>query len=105
GIDPVEVEARMRGGANSAALETRWIQQDLQSVADLRGLDLRNEAHLQQALDVVNDAHDRIAAGLGIDDAIERRTMLSETGTDTIPDYEARFPGGDTRLADEISDE
>ena len=61
GIDPVEVEARMRVGANSAALETRWTQQDVQNVAEMRGLDLRDEAQMQQAFEVVDAAHNRIA--------------------------------------------
>lgn len=73
GIDPVEVEARMRLGANSAALETRWVQQDLQSVADLRGLNLRDEAQLEQAIAVVDTAYDRVAADYGVDDAIYQR--------------------------------
>ena len=103
GIDPVEVEARMRVGANSAALETRWTQQDVQNVAEMRGLDLRDEAQMQQALEVVDAAHNRIAQDYGIDDAIERRAASAEAGTDAIADYEARFPDGDTRMADEIS--
>lgn len=103
GIDPVEVEARMRVGANSAALEARWTQQDVQYVAEMRGLDLRDEAQMQLALEVVNAAHNRIAQDYGIDDAIERRAASAEAGTDAIADYEARFPDGDTRLADEIS--
>lgn len=103
GIDPVEVEARMRVGANSAALETRWTQQDVQNVAEMRGLDLRDEAQMQQALEVVDAAHNRIAQDYGIDDAIERRAASVEAGTDAIADYEARFPDGDTRMADEIS--
>ncbi|MBM3606308.1 MAG: hypothetical protein FJX25_16765 [Alphaproteobacteria bacterium] len=73
GIDPVEVEARMRVAANSAALEARWVQQDLQNVADLRGLDLRDEAQLQQAIAVVDAAYDRVAADYGVDDAIYQR--------------------------------
>ena len=73
GIDPVEVEARMRVAANSAALETRWVQQDLQAVADLRGLDLRDEAQLEQAIAVVDAAYDRVAADYGVDDAIHQR--------------------------------
>lgn len=73
GIDPVEVEARMRVAANSAALETRWVQQDLQAVADLRGLDLRDDAQLQQAIAVVDTAYDRVAADYGVDDAIYQR--------------------------------
>lgn len=103
GIDPVEVEARMRVGANSAALETRWTQQDVQNVAEMRGLDLRDEAQMQQALEVVDAAHNRIAQDYGIDDAIERRAASAEAETDAIADYEARFPDGDTRMADEIS--
>lgn len=103
GIDPVEVEARMRVGANSAALETRWTQQDVQNVAEMRGLDLRDEAQMQQALEVVDAAHNRIAQDYGIDDAIERRASSAEAGTDAIADYEARFPDGDTRMADDIS--
>lgn len=73
GIDPVEVEARMRVAANSAALEARWVQQDLQAVADLRGLDLRDEAQLEQAIAVVDAAYDRVAADYGVDDAIHQR--------------------------------
>jgi type IV secretion system T-DNA border endonuclease VirD2 len=73
GIDPVEVEARMRVAANSAALETRWVQQDLQAVADLRGLNLRDEAQLEQAIAVVDTAYDRVAADYGVDDAIYQR--------------------------------
>ena len=73
GIDPVEVEARMRVGASSAALEARWVQQDLQSVADLRGLDLRDGAQLQQAIAVVDAAYDRVADAYGVDDAIHGR--------------------------------
>ena len=73
GIDPVEVEARMRVAANSAALESRWVQQDLQAVADLRGLDLRDDAQLQQAIAVVDTAYDRVAADYGVDDAIYQR--------------------------------
>ena len=73
GIDPVEVEARMRVAAHSAALETRWVQQDLQAVADLRGLDLRDEAQLEQAIAVVDAAYDRVAADYGVDDAIYQR--------------------------------
>ncbi|MFC3170262.1 relaxase/mobilization nuclease domain-containing protein [Paracoccus fontiphilus] len=73
GIDPVEVEARMRVGASSAALEARWVQQDLQSAADLRGLDLRDEAQLQQAIAVVDAAYDRVADAYGVDDAIHQR--------------------------------
>lgn len=73
GIDPVEVEARMRVAAHSAALETRWVQQDLQAVADLRGLDLRDEAQLEQAIAVVDAAYDRVAADYGVDDAIHQR--------------------------------
>ncbi|WP_373947265.1 relaxase/mobilization nuclease domain-containing protein [Paracoccus marcusii] len=73
GIDPVEVEARMRLGANSAALETRWVQQDLQSVADLRGLDLRDAAQLEMAIAVVDHAYDQVAADYGVDDAIHQR--------------------------------
>lgn len=73
GIDPIEVEARMRVAANSAALETRWVQQDLQAVADLRGLDLRDEAQLEQAIAVVDAAYDRVAADYGVDDAIYQR--------------------------------
>lgn len=103
GIDPVEVESRMRVGANSAALETRWTQQDVLNVAEMRGLDLRDEAQMQQALEVVDAAHNRIAQDYGIDDAIERRAASAEAGTDAIADYEARFPDGDTRMADEIS--
>jgi type IV secretion system T-DNA border endonuclease VirD2 len=73
GIDPMEVEARMRATATSAALETRWVQQDLQSVADLRGLDLRDAAQLRQAIAVVDRAYDRVAADYGVDDAIYQR--------------------------------
>lgn len=73
GINPVEVEARMRVGASSAALEARWVQQDLQSVADLRGLDLRDGAQLQQAIAVVDAAYDRVAEAYGVDDAIHER--------------------------------
>jgi type IV secretion system T-DNA border endonuclease VirD2 len=73
GIDPVEVEARMRVAANSAALEARWVQQDLQAVADLRGLDLRDDAQLEQAIAVVDVAYDRVAADYGVDDAIYQR--------------------------------
>lgn len=93
----------MRVGANSAALETRWTQQDVQNVAEMRGLDLRDEAQMQQALEVVDAAHNRIAQDYGIDDAIERRAASAEAETDAIADYEARFPDGDTRMADEIS--
>lgn len=103
GIDPVEVEARMRVGANSAALEARWVQQDLQAVADLRGLDLRNEAQLRQAIDVVDRAYDRVAEGYGVDDAIAARARTS--GTDAVADYDQRFPRRDTRMADEGSAE
>ncbi|MBM3603280.1 MAG: hypothetical protein FJX25_00660 [Alphaproteobacteria bacterium] len=96
GIDPVEVEARMRVAANSAALEARWVQQDLQSVADLRGLDLRNEAQLQQAIEVVDAAYDRVAADYGVDDAIYQRAAAqrgaaietSEPGHDTAAQIE-----------------
>lgn len=73
GIDPIEVEARMRVGATSAALEARWVQQDLQSVADLRGLDLKDQAQLQQAIAVVDAAYDRVAYAYGVDDAIHGR--------------------------------
>jgi len=103
GIDPVEVEARMRVGANSAALEARWVQQDLQAVADLRGLDLRNEAQLRQAIDVVDRAYDRVAEGYGVDDAIAARARTS--GNDAVADYDQRFPRGDTSMADEGSAE
>ncbi|WCR01281.1 relaxase/mobilization nuclease domain-containing protein (plasmid) [Paracoccus aestuarii] len=103
GIDPVEVEARMRTGANSAALEARWVQQDLQAVADLRGLDLRNEAELRQAISVVDRAYDRVAESYGVDDAIAARAKA--TGTNAVADYDQRFPRGDTRMADEGSAE
>ena len=103
GIDPVEVEARMRTGANSAALEARWVQQDLQAVADLRGLDLRNEAELRQAISVVDRAYDRVAESYGVDDAIAARARA--TGTNAVADYDQRFPRGDTRMADEGSAE
>ncbi|WP_408594984.1 relaxase/mobilization nuclease domain-containing protein (plasmid) [Paracoccus marcusii] len=96
GIDPVEVEARMRLGANSAALETRWVQQDLQSVADLRGLDLRDAAQLDMAIAVVDHAYDRVAADYGVDDAIHQRAAAqhglaietSERGHDTTAQIE-----------------
>lgn len=104
GIDPVEVEARMRLGASSAALETRWTQQDVQSVADLRGLDLRDDAHREVAISVVEAAHNRIAQDYGIDTAIERRAAATATETDAIAEYEARFPNGDTRMADDYPD-
>ena len=61
------------------------------------------EAQMQQALEVVDAAHNRIAQDYGIDDAIERRAASAEAETDAIADYEARFPDGDTRMADEIS--
>ena len=107
GIDPVEVEARMRLGANSAALETRWVQQDLQAVADLRGLDLRDEAQLEQAIAVVDAAYDRVAADYGIDDAIYQRAAAQRgesheqgvsnvhpiTGTETATWEEMGYPG------------
>ena len=79
GIDPVEVEARMRVGANSAALEARWVQQDLQSVADLRGLDLRDPEQLQQAIAVVDAAYDRVADAYGVDDAIHQRAVANRS--------------------------
>ncbi|MCO6364433.1 relaxase/mobilization nuclease domain-containing protein [Paracoccus sp. 08] len=96
GIDPVEVEARMRLGANSAALETRWVQQDLQSVADLRGLNLRDAAQLDMAIAVVDHAYDRVAADYGVDDAIHQRAAAqhglaietSERGHDTTAQIE-----------------
>jgi type IV secretion system T-DNA border endonuclease VirD2 len=96
GIDPVEVEARMRLGATSAALEARWVQQDLQSVADLRGLDLRDDAQLQQAIAVVDTAYDRVAADYGVDDAIHQRASAqrgpaletSERGHETAEQIE-----------------
>lgn len=79
GIDPVEVEARMRVGANSAALEARWVQQDLQGVADLRGLDLRDPEQLQQAIAVVDAAYDRVADAYGVDDAIHQRAVANRS--------------------------
>ncbi|QDA36023.1 hypothetical protein E4191_17955 (plasmid) [Paracoccus liaowanqingii] len=96
GIDPIEVEARMRVAANSAALEARWVQQDLQSVADLRGLDLHDNAQLQQAIAVVDTAYDRVAADYGVDDAIHQRASAqrgaaletSEQGHETTDQIE-----------------
>ncbi|MDQ1902520.1 relaxase/mobilization nuclease domain-containing protein [Paracoccus sp. WLY502] len=96
GIDPVEVEARMRVGANSAALEARWVQHDLQSVADLRGLDLRDQAQLQQAIAVVDAAYDRVADAYGVDDAIHQRAVTNRsTGVEVStenPDPVAGLP-------------
>lgn len=96
GIDPIEVEARMRAGANSAALESRWAQQDVQSVADMRGFDLRDPAQREQAINVVDNAYNAIARDYGIDDAIEQQGQ----GVDAIAEYDARFPNGDTWMAD-----
>lgn len=91
GIDPVEVEARMRVAANSAALETRWVQQDLRSVADLRGLDLQDVAQLQQAIAVVDTAYDRVAADYGVDDAIYQRAAAQHGAAieTSEPSYDA----------------
>ncbi len=44
-----------------------------EAVADLRGLDLRDEAQLEQAIAVVDAAYDRVAADYGVDDAIHQR--------------------------------
>ncbi len=104
GIDPIEVEARMRAGANSAAIEARWTQQDVQSVAEMRGLDLRDAAQKEQAVDIVDAAYNKIARDYGIDAVIERRAEAAGTA-DPIEAYDARFPYGDTSMADEVSDE
>ena len=69
----------MRVGANSAALEARWVQQDLQRVADLRGLDLRDPEQLQQAIAVVDAAYDRVADAYGVDDAIHQRAVANRS--------------------------
>lgn len=96
GIDPVEVEARMRVTAASAALETRWVQQDIQAVAELRGFDLKNEKELASAIEVVDAAYDKVAASYGVDDAIHQRAAsvratslnVSQSGHDTISQIE-----------------
>lgn len=95
GIDPVEVEARMRVAANSAALETRWVRKDLQAVADLRGLDLRDDAQLRQAIAVIDTAYDRVAADYGVDDAIYQRAAAQRGAA-----IETSKPGHDA--ADQI---
>ncbi|WP_072298264.1 relaxase/mobilization nuclease domain-containing protein [Paracoccus sp. SM22M-07] len=96
GIDPVEVEARMRVSAASAALETRWVQQDIHTVAELRGFDLKNEKELASAIEVVDAAYDKVAASYGVDDAIDQRAAsvrstsldVSQSGHDTISQIE-----------------
>lgn len=102
GIDPVEVEARLRAGASSAAIEARWTQQDVQSVAEMRGLDLRDAAQKEQAVDIVDAAYNKIARDYGIDDVIERRAEAAGTA-DPIEAYDTRFPNRDTSMADEVS--
>lgn len=92
GIDPVEVENRMRVGAQSLSTERDWIAADLRAVAEARGLDLRSEQDMNKALDTLDETYDRLAKDYGIDDAISRR----EAG-----DVEARL---DAKVALEIAE-
>lgn len=64
GIAASEVLARLRAGAASAALETRWIGADLRAVAEAQGLDLGREADLDWAAARVEEVEARLEAGL-----------------------------------------
>lgn len=89
GIDPVEVESRMRVGAQSLSTERDWIAADLRAVAEARGLDLRAEQGMNKALDVLDETYDRVARDYGIDDAISRRDVAAAQGP-TLEDLSRR---------------
>ncbi|MDO5643857.1 MAG: hypothetical protein Q4G26_15905, partial [Paracoccus sp. (in: a-proteobacteria)] len=78
GIDPVEVEARMKVGASNAALEHQWLAEDIRAIADSQGLDLSSDEQFERALREVDRVHDKIAADYGIDTAIAQRERAAE---------------------------
>lgn len=80
GIDPIEVENRMRVGAQSLSTERDWIAADLRAVAEARGLDLRSEQDMNKALDALDATYDRVAKDYGVDDAISRRQAAAAEG-------------------------
>ncbi len=74
GISTSEVVARIETGASNAALEHQWIADDLSKVAEARDLNLERRADLEQARDILNDAH--VALGT----LLERENVLRRDG-------------------------
>lgn len=60
GIDPEAVGARMREGADNAALERQWLAQDLRAIAKAGGLDLEAGEDREEALDRLEAVHVRL---------------------------------------------
>ncbi|MEH6737957.1 MAG: relaxase/mobilization nuclease domain-containing protein [Sulfitobacter sp.] len=78
GISTAQVVARMETGAQNAALEHQWIADDLSKVAEAKDLNLERRAHLEQARDVLNDAHVQLGTMLEREGVLRRDGVIED---------------------------
>ena len=64
GIAPAEVAARLRVGADNAALEVEWLKGDVQALTARDGLDLSRDADVERSLDRLDQVQVRLAEAL-----------------------------------------
>lgn len=74
GISSAAVIDRIEQGANNAALEREWYADDLQKIAETKGLNLEKNEDLRVAVDELDRTH----ADLGV--ALERAEVLRRDG-------------------------
>jgi len=74
GISSSTVVARLETGAQNAALEQRWLADDLAKIADTQGLNLERREDLEKATDALDQVHVRLGQTL------ERAEVLRTDG-------------------------
>lgn len=86
GIDPREVAARIDMTANTAALESRWVDRDLRAVAEKNGYDLSTSGGLDQAREHVSEIYDRVEDALR-DQSLERTAAVDVNAASERQDF------------------
>lgn len=83
GIEADAVVARMREGANNAALERQWLSQDLNAIATAGDLDLEKPEDREEALDRLEAIHARLG------DVLSEAAILRDVDDPEVMDAEA----------------
>lgn len=78
GISTSEIVARIGTGASNAALEHRWIADDLSKVAEARDLNLERRADLEKVRDILNDVHVELGTLLEREKVLRRDGVIEE---------------------------
>jgi len=114
GIDPEAVAARMREGAGNAALERKWLAQDLRAIAKAADLDLEKPEDREEALDRLEVVHVRLGDVLtdarvlravdNVDEEVEGAAQVQLGERLTEPDRDLASDGPNVFSAPERQD-